>query len=301
MKSAYRIYGLIVVLIWVLSNSGCQAAPVATPTAPPTATATAAPAPTATTEPTSATAYAHEQVIRFDSEPLDFRAEGAVLSGQRDRYELQVVPGEMLDVWLMSLEGNAVLSILGPDGAPLPGTEEGRDVTRWTVILPAGGTHSIVVGSTRGNASYTLSVHTAIPAYQPLSLQDCQTLQADLTRAFGMRFTLIDTPFTDPITGASGMACTLEANGTGADFGTLPEVMTKVRSVLAGWQENPLYAADSPTASMTAFTRDRALLVAMASWEPRADADCPTDQPISACPLTPEQQLFSVRLQGVQY
>lgn len=151
------------------------------------------------------------------------------------------------------------------------------------------------------NASYTLSVHTAIPAYQPLSLQDCQTLQADLTRAFGMRFTLIDTPFTDPITGASGMACTLEANGTGADFGALPEVMTKVRSVLAGWQENPLYAADSPTASMTAFTRDRALLVAMASWEPRADADCPTDQPISACPLTPEQQLFSMRLQGVQY
>jgi len=271
------------------------------PQAAPPATATTAPLPTATPEPTPASAYAHDQVIRFDSGPLDFKAEGAVLSGQRDRYELQVVPGEMLDVWLMSLEGNAVLSILGPDGAPLPGTEEGQGVTRWTVILPAGGTHSIVVGSTGGNASYTISVHTTVPVYQALALPNCQALQADLTRAFGMRFNLIDTPFTDPFTGASGMACTLEANGTGADFGTLPQVMAQVRSVLVGWQENPSYAADSPTATATAFTRDRALLLVMASWEPRADANCSTDQPISACPLTPEQQLFSVRLQGVQY
>ena len=97
------------------------------------------------------------------------------------------------------------------------------------------------------------------------------------------------------------MACTLEADGTGADSGTLPQVMAQVRSVLVGWQENPSYAADGPTATATAFTRDRALLLVMASWEPRADANCPTDQPISACPLTPEQQLFSVRLQGVQY
>ncbi len=298
MKSVVT-YGVILALAMVASGCVPQATPAAIPTATvPIPTFTAAP--TATAEPTPASAYAHEQVIRFDAEPLNFRGEGALLGGKRARYELQVLPGEMLNVWLMSPENNAILSILGPAGLPLLGTGEEQGITRWTVILPDGGTHSIIVSATGDSAIYVLTVHTAMPQYQPLPLQECQAIQENLMQVFAVRFNLIDTPFADPITRGSGVACTLEANGTGADFGSVAEAMTKVRGVLAGWQENPSYAADGPTASMTAFFRDNALVVVMVSWEPRADANCPTDQPISACVLAPEQQLYSVRLQAVQ-
>lgn len=300
MKLVYRLYWMVI-LAMVLGLSGCgkQVTPVitATPTAPVAQPTEAAGTPELA--PPAASSYAHEQVIRFDADPVGVEVNGAVVSGQRDRYELEVLPGEILDVRLTSLEDNAVFSILGPDDAPLPGTEEGQDVTQWNVIVPAGGAYSIVVGPTRGNATYTLLVHTALLSYQPLHLDVCQSLQADLIKAFEFRFTLIDAPFTEPITGETGMACTLEANGTGADFGAVAEALDKVRGVLLGWEENPMYAADGPTGSVTAFNRDSALLLVVASWEPSADANCPADQPISACVLTPEQQLYSVRLQGV--
>ncbi len=299
MKSSNKLYWLVVLML-VLGVSGCGKS--ATPTVMTTPAPTEQPTEVATTpEPVApaTSGYAHEQVIRFDVEPLAVEVSGAVLSGQRDRYELEILPGEILDVRITSTEENAVFSIIGPDGAPLPGTEEGQDVTQWNVIVPNGGAHSIVVGSTRGNATYTLLVHTVLLGYKPLSLDVCQMLQTELMRAFEMRFTLIDAPFTEPITGETGTACTLEANGTGADFGNIAEAMDKVRGVMLGWDENHLYAADGPTGSGIAFNRDSALVLVTIGWEPSADANCPADQPISACALTPEQQLYSVRLQGV--
>ncbi len=98
------------------------------------------------------------ETIRFDTGPMSVTLDGTVISGQRDRYNLSLIKGEMLDVIITSLEANAVFSIIGPDGNALPGTEEGKDTNNWAVPAPSDGTYSIVVGSTRGNATYTLNV-----------------------------------------------------------------------------------------------------------------------------------------------
>ena len=99
-----------------------------------------------------------DQPIRFAVGPMDVELNGTVISGDRDRYSLSMLAGEILDVQITSLEGNAVFSILGPDQVALPGTEEGKDAIQWAVPIPADGAYSILVGPTRGNATYTLKV-----------------------------------------------------------------------------------------------------------------------------------------------
>jgi hypothetical protein len=99
-----------------------------------------------------------DQPIRFAVGPLNVELNGTVISGQRDRYSLSMLAGETLDVQITSLEGNAVFSILGPNQIPVPGTEEGKDTMQWAVLVPADGAYSILVGPTRGNATYTLKV-----------------------------------------------------------------------------------------------------------------------------------------------
>ncbi len=86
---------------------------------------------------------------------------GAVIRGQRDRYSLSILKGETLEVLISSLEGNAVFSILGPDQTPLPGTEEGKDTIQWSVPVQTDGSYAILVGPTRGNATYTLKVNVS--------------------------------------------------------------------------------------------------------------------------------------------
>jgi hypothetical protein len=106
---------------------------------------------------------AKDQPIRFDVGPLDLELNGAVISGERDRYSLSMLAGEILDVQITSLEGNAVFSILDVNQVPFPGTEEGKDTIQWAVPAAVDGTYSILVGSTRGNATYTLKVRVSLP------------------------------------------------------------------------------------------------------------------------------------------
>jgi hypothetical protein len=102
---------------------------------------------------------AKDQPIRFATGPLAVELAGAVIRGQRDRYTLSLLAGEILDVLISSLEGNAVFTILGPDQQPLMGTEEGKDTIQWSVPIQTAGVYAIVVGPTRGNATYTLKVN----------------------------------------------------------------------------------------------------------------------------------------------
>jgi hypothetical protein len=104
---------------------------------------------------------AKDEPIRFAVGPLDVELNGTVINGERNRYSLSMLAGEILDVQITSLEGNAVFSILGPDQVALPGTEEGKDTIQWAVPIPADGSYSILVGPTRGNATYTLKVRVS--------------------------------------------------------------------------------------------------------------------------------------------
>lgn len=136
--------------------------------------------------------------------------------------------------------------------------------------------------------------------YKPIALESCQTLQGAIAGALSTRITMIDAPFTDPLTAETGMACTLEAAGNGADFDTVPAPMAKLRKALTGWEEQLAYAAGGPTGEAAGFTRNSSLLLASVNWSPSPDANCPTDQPITTCALKPEQRLYTVRVQIAQ-
>jgi len=103
---------------------------------------------------------ATDKLIRFAVGPLDVELKGSVIGGERDRYSLSMLAGETLEIQITSLEENAVFSILGPSPSqfPLPGTEEDKSTTQRVVTIPADGAYSILVGPTRGNATYTLKV-----------------------------------------------------------------------------------------------------------------------------------------------
>jgi hypothetical protein len=46
----------------------------------------------------------------------------------------------------------------------------------------------------------------------------------------------------------------------------------------------------------TAVTRDSALVLISANWTPAIP--CPSDQPIGSCVLTPEQKLYTIKIQA---
>ena len=80
----------------------------------------------------------------------------AVVRGTQDRYLLRAGRGQMLTVHITSIEDNAVFDVYAPGGRhPLDGAQETMD---WEGELPRNGDYVIVVGGTRGNATYTLEV-----------------------------------------------------------------------------------------------------------------------------------------------
>lgn len=97
---------------------------------------------------------------------------GHVLRGKRDLYSVPAARGQILTVTVTAPDDNAVFRIYepdtqvqrGPDGAlefigrALPAADSGNDATRWSGHLPRAGTYLIAVGSTRGNARYSMDV-----------------------------------------------------------------------------------------------------------------------------------------------
>ena len=88
------------------------------------------------------------------------------------------------------------------------------------------------------------------------------------------------------------------ATGTGADFADPASVVDALKNAFTGWTEEMQYAAGGPTGMGIGMTRDAALLLILAEWTPDPAANCPDDQPIAACELTPEQQLYTVTVQA---
>lgn len=96
---------------------------------------------------------------------------GAVLRGERDQYSLVASAGQRMEVEISSPEDNAVFQLsvysygTGEDVA-LDGAGDGDDAKYWEGRLPKPGYSkdgkqnvvNIVVGGTRGNASYELTV-----------------------------------------------------------------------------------------------------------------------------------------------
>jgi hypothetical protein len=98
--------------------------------------------------------------------------DGAVVRGTEQRYVLGADTGQLMRVQIGALEHNAVFSIFDPAGQPLAGTEPGTDATDWSGALPASGDYQIVVGATRGNATFRLDVAIANPAPADQSIRN---------------------------------------------------------------------------------------------------------------------------------
>lgn len=112
------------------------------------------------------------QPIRFARGTSSAVVSDAVVRGDRAIYSLDVAKGQEMTVAITAEEDNAVFQIYRPGarvlpprdgvtdiaGRTLPGAAEGEDARRWNGILPDAGRYLIVVGGTRGNASFRLTV-----------------------------------------------------------------------------------------------------------------------------------------------
>lgn len=96
--------------------------------------------------------------LKFAKGKSSATVSGAVLRGDLDTYIVGAKSGQMMYTKITSLENNAVFSIKGPDGEYLQDVGEEDDRMDATSDLPYDGDYKIIVGGTRGNASYKLTV-----------------------------------------------------------------------------------------------------------------------------------------------
>jgi hypothetical protein len=98
--------------------------------------------------------------------------QGSVIRGESDQYFLTAKAGQKMEVSITAVEKNAAFAIYQPGykvgkdadgileikGTTLQGAGEGEDATAWKGVLPSSGKYLILVGGTRGNATYKLKV-----------------------------------------------------------------------------------------------------------------------------------------------
>ncbi len=96
--------------------------------------------------------------IRFARGKSSITLKGAVIRGDRDTYIVRAKAEQLMTVTITSKENNAVFQVRGPDGEYLQDAGEEDDARGVTNILPENGDYKIIVGGTRGNVSYRLTV-----------------------------------------------------------------------------------------------------------------------------------------------
>jgi hypothetical protein len=92
--------------------------------------------------------------VRFPKGRNSVVLNGAAVRGTEDRYILRAGRGQTMSLRITSTEDNAVFDIIPPGGGQPLASEQ----TEWTGQLASAGDYTIVVGGTRGNATYSLRV-----------------------------------------------------------------------------------------------------------------------------------------------
>jgi len=176
--------------------------------------------------------------------------------------------------------------------APKPAATEGIKQPPTAAVVP---TTAPTVSPTAELAP-TVAPAPAGAGVQPLSPDTCDELAQAMARALNVQVTQANAPFVDPSTSAAGTGCQATATGTGKEFQGPPAAVGALAAMLEGqgWKEDQNLAADGPTGTASGFRKGGQVCLASAQWEPDPSANCPKDQPISACQVTPEQQLYTV-------
>ena len=134
---------------------------------------------------------------------------------------------------------------------------------------------------------------------EPLSMEVCDG------QAQAMSHTLDDLIPTqseelmnDPVNDAWGTGCQATITGTGVTFESPQAASDQLASMLEsqGYTEDMQLAGDGPTGTSKGYPNGDQLCLTGAGWWPDASANCPTDQAISACNVTPEQQDYTITL-----
>ncbi|MBE2225610.1 MAG: hypothetical protein IAF02_29000 [Anaerolineae bacterium] len=137
---------------------------------------------------------------------------------------------------------------------------------------------------------------------QPLAAQECNDLRDAVGNTLGVAATLSTADFTDIVSGQTGTGCQITVNGTGETFSSFLDVAKQLQDTLSalGWTPDMAYLADGPTGTATGLRLDDKLALINVEWQPSPDANCPADQIITACELTPAQQIYTITLNVAQ-
>jgi putative hemolysin len=134
---------------------------------------------------------------------------------------------------------------------------------------------------------------------QPLTMEVCDGQAQAMAHALDvLGVTQSQEPLSDFVTGASGTGCMATVTGTGEQFESPDAVVNTLGSMLEdqGWTADPMLAAGGPNAIDLGYRKGNQICWAGAGWRPDESANCPKDQPVSACEVTPEQQAYTVTL-----
>lgn len=126
-------------------------------------------------------------------------------------------------------------------------------------------------------------------SYSPLTKEECQTVQANLEKTFGIKFDFSESKSYDNV---KGKGCSIEAKGTGMNFSSDTE--GKIQSII-GWNEQDAnFAAGGATGIQIGLKNENKLAIYSVNWEPASDVKCPDDKPISECEIEPNKQNYTV-------
>jgi hypothetical protein len=96
--------------------------------------------------------------IQFAPGKFSTTLKDAVVRGTRDIFLVGASQGQTMIVRIKSIEDNAVFEITAPPNKAGQRRSLKPEAVAWSGVLPATGDYQIIVGSTRGNATYQLQV-----------------------------------------------------------------------------------------------------------------------------------------------
>jgi len=186
-----------------------------------------------------------------------------------------------------------LLAACSPEAIPLAPTATVPNTQIPTTLPPPSPT------TTSQSTDAPALTPTAGTTIQPLTMEVCDGQAQAMEHALNiMTVTQSEAPIYDLITGTSGMGCMSTVTGTGAQFKAPDVVVNTLGSMLKdeGWTEDPMLAAGGPTGFGAGYRKGNQISIVGAIWFPDASANCPKDQPISACQVKPEQQNYTITM-----
>ena len=97
--------------------------------------------------------------IKFKKGESSATIAGSVIRGEETSYVLNANRNQKMVVMISSTEDNAVFRIKDRSSRYyLDGAGEIDDAKKWEGTLPSDGEYKIIIGGTRGNAEYTLTI-----------------------------------------------------------------------------------------------------------------------------------------------